>query len=80
MLIMGTKNYWFLVISKLHKSPLSLSQAAILLISWRDCPSPGQISDTIFMPIVNSYIYVYLHFVSSACIESRLWSEHCFKH
>ena len=69
MLFTSTKKYWFLIITKLYKSPFSLSQGAILIISWRLFKS-AQIFDTIFMHIVNRYIYIYLHFFPSTYIVS----------
>ena len=69
MLFTSTKNYWFLIITKLYKSPLSQSQVSILIISWRLLKA-AQISDTIFMHIMNKYIYIYLHFFPSTYIVS----------
>ena len=69
MLFRSTKNYWFLIITKLYKSPLSQSKVSILIISWR-LFKLAQISDTIFMHIINKYIYIYLHFFPSTYIVS----------
>lgn len=42
------------------------------MVSWRDHPNSTPISDAIFLPIVDSYIYIFLHFVISTSIENLL--------